>query len=339
MRAEVVHAMQELLAAGVSVCPVRPDGSKAALISWHAYQIKRATDSELSCWVSQFRGIDAGLAIVAGRASGNAEAIDIDDIALVEPWEAMIEQIIPGLVERLVAVRTPRPGMSLWYRCSAITGNQKLAQALDGNGKPKTLIETRGLGGYALIPPSPPACHPLQQPYVLLRGDLANIPTVTPDERGALLNSARTFNTYINPAKVVARSRFRVTPVQPVGDRPGDIFATLVSWAELLESHGWRLAGSRGELTFWCRPGKFTGHSATTGLGHHGEDLLYVFSTNAAPFEAGTSYSKFGALALLDYHGDFREAARSLASHPRFSPHQFWRQRAVLVNGDPPWRG
>ena len=50
-------------------------------------------------------------------------------------------------------VQTPRPGQHVYYRCPVIQGNQKLAQALDADGKPKTLIETRGLGGYTIIPP------------------------------------------------------------------------------------------------------------------------------------------------------------------------------------------
>jgi len=56
--------------------------------------------------------------------------------------------------------------------------------------------------------------------------------------------------------------------------------------------------------TFWCRPGKKSGTSATTNFG--GSDLLYVFSSNAEPFEQQTAYSKFHAYALLYHDGDFR---------------------------------
>ena len=325
MRPEIVRTMRELLAAQVSVVPIRPDGSKAPLVAWHRYQRMRATAAEFAEWVRQLRGTDAGVAIVAGKASGNAEDLDFDDASLVDPWEAMVEQVEPGLVRRLVAVQTPRPGMSFWYRCTSIQGNQKLAQGLNVDGKPKTLIETRGLGGYALIPPSPPACHELHKPYVLIRGDLTQIPEITPDERDILLNCGRTFSTYVNPAKVV--SGYKVRPAVPVtpGDRPGDIFADAVGWAELLEHHGWTLAGSHGDLLLWRRPGKQKGWSATTGVGHHGEDLLYVFSTNAAPFEADTCYTRFGAYAVLEHGGDFHKAAALLAvkgyRRPRLREH------------------
>jgi hypothetical protein len=311
MRPEVVRCMRELLAAEVSVVPIKPDGSKAPLVPWHAYQRQRATMAELADWVRQFRGIDAGLALVCGRASGNVEVLDFDTLAWIQEWEAMVEDLCPGLLARLVMVQTPRPGRHVLYRCPVIAGNQKLAQVLGPDGKATTLIETRGLGGYAIIPPSPPACHPLHQPYGMVQGDLTQIQKISFNEREVLLNCGRTFNSYINPAKVVTGYTVKATMAAPAGDRPGDIFAAAVSWAELLEHHGWTLAGARGDLLFWRRPGKSGGHSATSGLGD--TDLLYVFSTNAHPFEADTCYSRFAAYAVLEHGGDFHKAAALLA--------------------------
>jgi hypothetical protein len=63
---------------------------------------------------------------------------------------------------------------------------------------------------------------------------------------------------------------------------------------------------------YWRRPGKIgPGISATTNYG--GSHLLYVFSTNAAPFEPDTAYTPFAAYALLEHRGDFTAAARALA--------------------------
>jgi hypothetical protein len=70
----------------------------------------------------------------------------------------------------------------------------KLAQRLGPDGRPETLIETRGEGGNGIIPPSPPACPPLNRPYVLLQEDLASTPTITPEQRTMLLNGTRSFN-------------------------------------------------------------------------------------------------------------------------------------------------
>jgi hypothetical protein len=63
-------------------------------------------------------------------------------------------------------------------------------------------------------------------------------------------------------------------------------------------------------VTHWCRPGKDEGTSATTN--YAGSGLLYVFSTNAAPFEADTAYTPFAAFAMLECGGDFVAAARTL---------------------------
>ena len=51
--------------------------------------------------------------------------------------------------------------------------------------------------------------------------------------------------------------------------------------------------------------------SATTGFA--GSDLMYVFSSNADPFEQHAWYTKFHAYTLLNHAGDFRAAARDLA--------------------------
>jgi len=308
MRPEVQQAAETLLGAEVSVAFIAANGTKAAVHPWRTLQRQRLNADELALLVASLTGIDVGLAIVSGRASGNLEIIDFDTLALVPDWEAMVESIYPGLLARLVMVQTPRPGRHVHYRCPVIAGNQKLAQVEGPDGKPETLIETRGIGGYVLIPPSPPACHPLHRPYVLLQGDLTCIPTISPDERDVLLNAARTFSTYVNQSRIVANPK--PSPIGISGERPGDLFAASVSWGDILAPRGWVSAGTRGGHTFWRRPGKTRGWSATSGLGS--TDLFYVFTTNAPPFESDMLYSKFGAFAALEYHGDLSRAASAL---------------------------
>lgn len=89
---------------------------------------------------------------------------------------------------------------------------------------------------------------------------------------------------------------------------PGDDFAARTSWAEILKPHGWRLVRSRGDISDWCRPGKATGISATTNA--LGTDRFHVFTTST-DFDT-TSYSKFGAFAVLEHGGDHSAAAAAL---------------------------
>jgi Bifunctional DNA primase/polymerase, N-terminal len=111
----------------------------------------------------------------------------VDDPSVLRPWYDLVEAVAPGLIARLVIVQTPTNGRHLYYRSPVIEGKQKLA--LDAQRQ--TMIETRGEGGYTLIPPSPAWCHPAQKAYLLRQGDLAAIPTITADERDILLNCAR----------------------------------------------------------------------------------------------------------------------------------------------------
>lgn len=98
------------------------------------------------------------------------------------------------------------------------------------------------------------------------------------------------------------------------GERPGDRYNAETDWAEILEPAGWQLLATLGPVRRWQRPEngmpKKPGCSATSGGGGH--DVLYVFSSNAAPFDPNTSYTKFRAFSLLHHGGDDHAAARAL---------------------------
>jgi hypothetical protein len=89
---------------------------------------------------------------------------------------------------------------------------------------------------------------------------------------------------------------------------PGEDYAARTSWADILEPHGWRLVRVRGDIRDWCRPGKDEGISATTN--GNGTDRFHCFSTSTE-FDT-TSYSKFGAYAVLNHGGDHSAAASAL---------------------------
>jgi hypothetical protein len=247
---------QRLLAAGLSIIPISADGTKAPAgrllprdphtgeATWKTYQARLATPDELHRWVSSGR---VGLAILGGAISGNLEILDFDAADLFAPWCELVDSLGPGLVERLPVVNTPSDGRHVYYRCETIEGNQKLAQHLGADRRPKTAIETRGEGGYVLAPGCPLAGHPRHKPYILLDGDLADIPVMTPPERRMLLNAARTFNAYVPPERLLSAPSSGPRP-QGLGERPGDIFARQATWEEVLLPHGWVKVGQRGDV-------------------------------------------------------------------------------------------
>jgi hypothetical protein len=154
-----------------------------------------------------------------------------------------------------------------------------------------TLIETRGEGGLFL-------CHPTPG-YVLEQGNFESLPVLAEAERKILIEAACTLNEAIPAVETSAE------PTEMSG-RPGDEFNERGDVRELLVRHGWTCVRG-GENECWRRPGKDRGWSATLR-----DRVLYVFSSNAAPFEPNRPYSPFAVYTLLEHQGDFARAASAL---------------------------
>ena len=314
-RNAVHHTAFQAVAAGISVVPIRADGTKSpALAGWREYQRRRPDEWELERW---FSSGTAGLACITGRVSGHLEALDFDDPGIFAAWVARMhaDPACGSLYERLSSgylEATPAGGRHLLYRCETIEGNQKLASRLDGDRR-TTLIETRGEAGLLIISPSRGLVHPSGKPYLLYRGGVSTIRTITAHERALLFAIARSFDM-LPPVVLSSLPTRTPLPVQRNGEplRPGDLFNERASWEDVLLPHGWQCVRiSRDGEGYWRRPGKRgPGISATTN--HHGHDLLYVFST-ATVFEAEKGYTKFHAYTLLNHDGNFTVAARALA--------------------------
>jgi hypothetical protein len=301
--------------AGFNVLPL--GSNKTPIAKWKQWRTERQAESYIDGRFNRW----VGIGIVTGW--DNLEVLDFDDAYL---WTQFVETAPQDLLDRLPEVRTPKGGRHLYYKCSEIEGNQKLAQEKigedeHGNDKLKTLLETRGLGGQVCAPCSF-SVHPSGKFYKLVRGDLAKIPTITPEERRTLLDLARTFNKYDPPPKPVFIPKdldlAQLLGEESSSNRPGDDFNRRATWEEILEPkpHGWEVAFVSGGTTHWRRPGKDDrGASATTGYcqTEGGLDLLHVFSSNAHPFDSEKSYTKFAAYALLNHHGDWSMAAQDLA--------------------------
>lgn len=142
------------LRAGLSVLPIRADGSKApALPSGHPYLYRRPDEADMRRW---FAGTPYGVGIVGGEPSGGLEVLDFEARSTFEGWSELIEAECPGLLARLPRVATPGGGVHVYYRTTQCGRSRKLARDEGG----ETLIETRGSGGYVVAPGSPAACHP-----------------------------------------------------------------------------------------------------------------------------------------------------------------------------------
>lgn len=93
-------------------------------------------------------------------------------------------------------------------------------------------------------------------------------------------------------------------------NRPGDEYNANGEGFDLLLKHGWKVVCERDCVKYLCRPGKDSGVSATF---NKIPGKLYVFSTNADPFEPEKAYDGFSIYAILEHNGDYSQAASTLA--------------------------
>ena len=299
------------LRAGLCVLPAIREEKRPALAGWKQYQRRLPTERQLSVWFAD----DVPVCVLAGAISGSLEMIDFDhEGELFGPWRELVAAEMPGLVERLVIEQSQSGGRHAIYRSLApIPGNRKLAQRVlevptadpvvicGKRYVPRrigarfevtiTLVETRGEGGLFLCAPTPG--------YSLEQGLLDQVPVLTEAERAILIEAACTLNELVPP---VQGPRGRSAAV----GRPGDEFNERGDVRQVLIRHGWQL-GRGGENEYWRRPGKEQGWSATLKNG-----VLYVFSSNAAPFENDRAYAPFSVFTLLEHGGDFAAAAAAL---------------------------
>lgn len=297
-------AVVEAHESGVCVVPPAQDGSKRPIRSWKRYQQELPSLETLERW---YRDRLTGIGFVAGEVSGRLEMIDFDDRSVYNEFKKAATAVGLGdLVERIESgyLEYSPNGVHWPYRCEEIAGNTKLAQKVISKKERKSIIETRGEGGFVIVAPSFGSVNK-SGTYRMMGGAIATIATITPEERKQLHDLARTFDE-----SPIQEAR---TPRQYVGGdetRPGDDYNQRATWEELLEPHGWVKVYTQLGVAKWRRPGKKHGISATTNV--NDSDLFYVFSTSTE-FDAERGYDKFGVYALLEHHGDHATAARELA--------------------------
>ena len=282
----LIEAAKEYLKAGLSVIPTKED-KLPALATWKPYQATRLKEEEVD---KLFTGANVkGLAIICGAISGGLEVIDVDTKhdttgSLWEELRTLIEDNLPETYNRLVIAQTKSGGYHLYYRCSQIKGNLKLATKLNK----EVLIETRGEGGYVIAPPAPG--------YKYIQGEPGNIPTITPEEREVLFSIAKSFTEIAEPEPKVKTETNKATGLSPFEDynQSGDVVS-------LLESKGWKVVNQSGERINLLRPGQTD--SKSSGNFHTGLKVLRVFSSST-DFNPDKGYSPAQVFSLLECNGD-----------------------------------
>ncbi len=302
---------------GISAIPVNKDKTPA-LSGWKEYQRRLPSREECNRWAN-IKGIP-NLAVVCGRVTQGLEIIDIDNKggvanSIYNEICERLKQEAPDLFSRLVIERSKNNGYHIGYRCEQIAGNQKLARK-QIDGKLETVIETRGEGGYCIVAPS--------QGYEKIQKDFLQVETITPEERGYLLDLCRGYDEE-NKAKKEVKEPIKETisgtptpkmqatinpKILAKNERVGDLYNEGDYFKDVLFKHGWTVYREEPDKIHFKRPGKpEDGNSADFLLESR---LFYVFSTNALPFEAYQTYTPFAIYALLECGGDYSEAVKRI---------------------------
>jgi putative DNA primase/helicase len=274
----------------------RPNGA------WRQYQQEPAPLTTVITMLNT--GCRLGLVLLPGQEAIDVEGRAVQDGTWQQVLDAAHEAGMAGLLARVMGgyhETSPSGGIHILWRCEAVEGNQKLASRPRDGGE-DALIETRGPGGFLVVAPS--------SDYQRLAGAPASVVTITPEERDDLLSLFRAHDER-HPPQDTPADLFSGPAANEDGLRPGDDYNTRATWDEVLEPTGWVKVqqGGRGE-TWWRRPGKERGWSATTGA--TANDTLHVHSTST-PFDPSpVSYSKFSAYALMCHGGDHHAAAKEL---------------------------
>lgn len=329
------RAARAYVAAGLSVMPIMTDGTKRPLSqklpripnengdgykpSWLPFTERLPTDEELA---RMFGGPEpVAVAAICGAVSGGMEVLDLDEVSLIDQFMAEVREGWPGLWDKLSQNQTPSGGLHLAYRCAEIQGNQPLARrppnAEERKRNPKrkwvVMFETRGEGGYIVAPGSPKETHEANRLYKHVGGPkLTELVTITEEERGFLIRTARSFDQVHEDGRVANPAAGNLSPGELT---PADDFDRRgPSFEDLLSETGAVFKTGGGDFGKVARPGKEKGWSATVGYckGASGEPLLYVFSTNFSPFEALKTYGKYHVYRLLKHGGNGSDAMRAL---------------------------
>ncbi len=297
--------------AGFATLPVKTN-KRPDIDAWTHYQHKKPSQSEIRGWFDGSKLGTTGLAIISGKVSGNIEVLDVDckyDLtgSLMEDFCGLVKEHLPDLFPKLVIAKTVNKGFHILIRVptEAIQGNKKLAsrpatsdEAPDGD-KLKTLIETKGEGGYFVAAPT--------DGYAWSQGTVEEIPLITASERETLFTIAKSFDQ--TPIKTEPGEKTESSRATRGGLSPFCDYNARADVPKLLTTHGWTHVYQRGESIHYKRPG--TTDSVTSANFHTGLRIFYVFSTSTE-FEAARGFNPVQVYTQLEHVGDYSAASKAL---------------------------
>lgn len=300
---------------GISVIPV--NSTKQSTVKWTEFKDKLISAEQIDRFV---KDDTYGLALICGGVN-SIECLDIDlKYSLTGTLYDDLKKKIPvDILKKMWVQSTPSGGYHWIYKCETIEGNLKLSNRLtttyekhetymENFANPKTrdkalsiaskdvirvLVETRGIGGYFVVAPTPG--------YERVYGKLQEITT---EERDIILEAGRSFNEYVEEVRNFEVTKFQNFEVSPFEDYNvnGDALA-------LLLSSGWQIVSESHTNVRLRRAG--SPRSQSSGLYDKHTGILNVFSTSTA-FDVGKGYNPTNIFITLEANGDTKLAYKKL---------------------------
>jgi hypothetical protein len=312
--------IETLLSQNISLIPVRdkeekiPDGSiRYAKTpygkSWKAYQSRIIDKNEL--WHSMEQYHTTAVAMVGGKVSGNLEIIDIDvkyNVGIDAILFSDIAKFYPELFQKLRIHRTPSGGYHILYRIwdGEVPGNLKLAGRMATDTelsiKPKSktynFLETRGEGGYALLPPSMGYTVHQDKP----------IPVISWQERCALIGLCQSYNTVVQVVKAPSTTKQESSYYS---ENPFEHFNSSIEAESILEQFGWKFFNENGNYKYYTRPDR--PESGISASFNKSQRLYYIWTTSTE-LNSQKWYNPATLLALLQFKDDKKKLFTHLVS-------------------------
>jgi hypothetical protein len=302
-RAQLLEAAIAYLHSGLSVIPI--GRNKKPTIPWKQYQQKPINESTLRGHLKV--PSVTGIAAVCGAVSRNLLVIDFDILEFYQKWRETVGNLAEGL-----PLQQTGEGYQVALCCDKPGPNSPLAWApnpemFDGR---EIAIETRGEGGYALLPPS---LHPNGKLYKTLEGDFTRIPYVDMLTVNKLLNAALALDDAPFTLREMKRKPLKSDRWKDSQNRQVSVIASFngaLSIREILERHNYEVA-SHGR---YRRPGGTSGSVAILD-----EQYSYHWSTND-PLCDGHRHDAFSIYCSFEFDGDVRAAVKAAAKQLGIPP-------------------